>query len=220
VHDDLRGLNSPLTLTDISGEAPSLVRKGCRDCGAHFLLETSAQRRCRPCCGVLAADQLGRRPLVTNSRDVIRACETGFGDRRERREGPNHVISPHGCADVVHGVAPALLEAMVSAAAEAYRSRPSAVAGQESVNERTCAHCTGSLDGMRSHARYCSTSCRVLAHRGRASRDRGPVANRDLGPQLSTGAASFPFRSFPASEKVGAEEKGAGAFVGGASSCR
>jgi predicted RNA-binding Zn-ribbon protein involved in translation (DUF1610 family) len=42
--------------------------------------------------------------------------------------------------------------------------------GRESVNggdERECAQCGGSLDGMRSHARYCCTSCRVLAYRAR-----------------------------------------------------
>ena len=54
------------------------------------------------------------------SRSIARACEAGFGDRVTRREGPNHITSPFGVADVSHNAPPALVVAMLNAAAAVY----------------------------------------------------------------------------------------------------
>lgn len=42
--------------------------------------------------------------------------------------------------------------------------------------EPTCAHCGGSIEGARADARFCSTSCRVSAHRAAARQGRSQGA--------------------------------------------
>jgi hypothetical protein len=121
--------------------------------------------RAHEACAVL-------RPLPRVVRDCTAFWNSSPGRARsERRARPSAGAAPAGregrrpTSRVDRGSGPLRFDVegcAVTAEAPAFAvSRP--------AGRRQCVHCGGILVGLRSHARYCSTSCRVVAYRRRKS---------------------------------------------------